>query len=643
MDWLDVRHFFNEVPQSGAELARLQREALADSLFRGTVISDDGRVAALIVRFDEMSDQEFVDRALDARIVAIVEQSAPPGVRVYVAGGPHVKAAVYATIISDELFLTPAAFVMLVVILGLGLGSWRGVVYPLGSVSIATLWTFGAMAYLGHPVTILTNMLAPLLLAIGSVYAVHVLARFQEERRAHPEPAEAALRCLEHQRTPVVLAGITTSIGFSALLITRVPTVFDLAMFSVLGVVSVTLVALTGLPAALALFPPPPPSVERRAGAWVQDRLDALLAGAARVVAARAGLVVAAWALLFAVAVAAIPRIHVDTDYFSYFDESSRLRRDFDDVNRLIAGAIPVYVLFRADEPGSFREPAVLGWVETVQREVAELPGVSHTRSVVDLLRVLNRAMSKDAPGEERLPATRAGIAELLMMVPKGDAEQLVNVDHSRANLIVRTGEVGSGNVRALAERIEGVIDSLETPAGVTADVIGNTVLLARSTDTIAKSPPKTVGVATAVIFLLVTLSLGSARLGAVAMVPNLVPIGIFFGLLGLGAAPLSLPTSLVGSIALGIAIDDTLHFLVRYQNERQRGLSPVEAAAICIRQVGRPIVVTSVMLAGVFLLMSFSGFSSIKDFGVLLAVTMGVCLATDLLLLPAILVRFRI
>ena len=340
---------------------------------------------------------------------------------------------------------------------------------------------------------------------------------------------------------------------------------------------------------------------------------------------------------------AAIPRIEVDTDYFSYFEESSRLRRDFEDVNRLIAGAIPVYVLFRADEPGTFREPAVLGWVEAVQREIAGLHGVSHTRSIVDLLRVLNRAMSKDDPEAERLPESRRGVAELLMMVPKGDAEQLVNVDHSRANLIVRTGEAGSGNVTALAASIEGVIESSQAPPGVVADVIGNTVLLARSTDTIAKSPPKTVGLATAAIFLLVTLVLRSGRLGAVAMVPNLVPIGIFFGLLGLGAAPLSLPTSLVGSIALGIAIDDTLHFLVRYRGERLAGRSPVEAAEICIRQVGRPIVITSVMLAGVFLLMSFSGFASIRDFGILLAITMGVCLATDLLLLPAILVRFRI
>ena len=117
----------------------------------------------------------------------------------------------------------------------------------------------------------------------------------------------------------------------------------------------------------------------------------------------------------------------------------------------------------------------------------------------------------------------------------------------------------------------------------------------------------------------------------------------LFFGALGLGVAPLSLPVSLIGSMALGIAIDDTVHYLVRYRRERQAGADPEEAAGRATRRVGRPIAITSVMLFFGFLLVTVSPFATIAQFGALAAFTMAVCLTTDLMLLPALLVRLRI
>jgi predicted RND superfamily exporter protein len=123
-------------------------------------------------------------------------------------------------------------------------------------------------------------------------------------------------------------------------------------------------------------------------------------------------------------------------------------------------------------------------------------------------------------------------------------------------------------------------------------------------------------------------------------MVPNLVPVVIFFGALGVGAAPLSLPTSLIGSVALGIAVDDTVHFLVRYGRERRLGVDPEEAALLCARRAGRAIAITSFMLMAGFLVVGLSSFATLREFGILSAATMGICLLTDLVLLPALLVR---
>jgi predicted RND superfamily exporter protein len=173
--------------------------------------------------------------------------------------------------------------------------------------------------------------------------------------------------------------------------------------------------------------------------------------------------------------------------------------------------------------------------------------------------------------------------------------------------------------------------------------VTGNAILLARSADGIARGQPQSVALAAVTIFFVIALGLRSPRLGALAMIPNLVPVLVFFGLLGLGAAPLSLPTSLIGCVALGIAIDDTVHYLVRYRAERQTGASPELAIVRCSQFIGRPIAVTSVVLVAGFLVIALSDFATLREFGVLSAATMGICLVNDLILLPALLVRFRV
>ena len=193
-----------------------------------------------------------------------------------------------------------------------------------------------------------------------------------------------------------------------------------------------------------------------------------------------------------------------------------------------------------------------------------------------------------------------------------------------------------------LERQMQEVLDESPLPQGAQARLTGNAILLAHSADAITRSQPRSVGIAALAIFLLISIALRSPRMGAVAMIPNLVPVLIFFGLLGAGLAPLSLPVSLIGCMALGIAIDDSVHFLVRYRRERQRGAHPVEAAELCSRRVGRPVAITSVMLCLGFLVVTGSRFATLQEFGLLSALTMGVCLATDLILLPAVLIRLR-
>lgn len=642
-DWIEVRPFIEDVPSDPAELAVLRRRALGDPLYRKTLVSPDGGAAALNVTFREMTDREFIEADLDGRIREILRRETTPERRFHVSGRPHIKSRMYHAMTRDLSVLIPVALGVTAGVLALVSGSLRAVVLSLATVGTAVLWTFGAIAALERPLTILTVLLAPTLLAIGGVYGVHMVERWQEEGTDLAlAPDARALRTLERMIVPVGIAGLTTVVGFAALLITDVPAVFEIGAFSVLGVASVTLISLTGIPAALALAGPAREAPPRARARWAGRGLDRSLAALARLASRRPGAVIAAWLAVTAAAGAMIPRVTIDTDYLSFFDADDPVRVEFDHVNRLLAGAVPLYVVFDGDEPGRLRDPQVLRSIEAIQQRIDALPGVSRTLSFLDTLRVLNRVLSGDDPEQERIPDTRGAVTELFFLLPKADLQRFATVDQSSANLVVRTGTVGSAALRQLTRRIEGVLDGA-VPDGLEAHVTGNAILLTRAADGVARSQPRTVGLAAAAIFVLLAVGLRSLRLGLVAMVPNVVPVLIFFGALGAGVAPLSLPTSLIGSVALGIAIDATAHYLVRYRAERRAGLDPAAAVLRCNRQVGRPIAIASAMLFFGFLSVTASQFATLREFGTLTAFTMAVCFATDLLLLPAVLVRARI
>lgn len=644
-DRIAIEPFMQSVPHDPVELARLEREALDDPVYRRTLISDDARTAALNVRFREMDDGAFIEGGYDAAVIRVLEEELGVGFEVHVAGRPHVKVAVYRGIASDLMRLGPLVALALAAVLGLllpGLGRARSVALPLGTAALAVLWTHAAIAIAGLSLDLITVLLAPMLLAVASVYGVHVMARFEEERAdAGAAAAEAALATLRELRLPSLIACLTTVIGFMALLVSDVPAVRRFGTYGSIGILSATLLALTAIPASLAGSRTP--RRPRAFGSAAAEALDAMLSALAENVATHVRGVLFASTLLLVVSVALIPRIVIDTDQLSNFAPDHPVRVDFEAIDARLVGAVPLFVPVDGGAPGAMRDPALLASVAALQAALDDVPGVRRTVSVLDSLRPLNRAFHADDPAHARIPDSRAGVSELLFMLPRNETERLLTLDHARMNVVVRTGLVGSSALLSLADRIEAVLDATPLEGDAEAVLTGRALILARGADSLARSQPLGVALATISIAVLVSVALGSVRLGLATMVPNVVPLIAFYGLMGAGAATLSLPTSLVGSMALGIAVDDSVHYMVRYGRERRAGASPDTAVRLATRRVGRPIAITSLMLVLGFGIVTASEFATLSEFGALAAFTMAACLFADLVLLPSVLLRFRL
>ena len=642
-DWIDVARFIDEVPHDPAELADLRARALADPIYPKLVVSRDGSAAAINISFQEISDREFVDRGLDEQIRAIAEAEATPTRSFHFAGRPHVKARTAAIMARDLLRLIPLAVVVAAVVVFLTTGSVRGVLLPLLTCLISVLWTFGLLAWTGTSINLITLVLAPILISLGGLYGVHILERWEIESAEIETAPEAALATLRHVFLPEFLSGVTTTVGFAALIPGGIPGVEQLGLFAFFGTSMLTIISLAGIPATLSLLPHHAERQSRtQLGEVFLKRLDDALVWLADACGRHSNWALGSWALATAVSFAALPLIVVDTDYLTFFDARSDVRRDFATVNERLVGPVPLYVELRGRDEGTFREPGNLRQMEKLQRALERVPGVSATLSMVDVLKQLNRALERGDPGQERIPDSREEVADLVFMAPRGDFRRFANSNHSAANVIVRTAELGSRAIRGLVARIEEEVARLGLEPGLDVEVTGNAVVLNRSADALAGNQISSIVLASATIFGLVYAVFRSFRFAVLVMIPNVTPVILFFGLLGAGIAPLSLPTSMIGCSVLGVAVDDTIHSLVSYRRLRDGGATPEHAVLVTMREVGRPMVISSLMLIAGFLTITVSGFATIREFGWLSALTMVICLAADLVMLPALLVRAR-
>jgi predicted RND superfamily exporter protein len=642
---IEVGPLLGEIPVEPAALAELRGRALADRIYPRTLVAPDARTAAINVFFHTMPDGEFVARGIDGQIHALLEAETAAGRRFYVTGRQHIKAQAHTLMVRDLLWLIPLATVVGASIGWIAGGRPRAAILPVGASLVATLWTFGVLAALDRPLNLITIILGPMLICVGNPYGVHTLTQYDELVAVSRNARDAALAGLGHTITPVLVAGATTVVGFGALMLSEQEAVRQFALFSVLGVLAISLLTVTALPAVLSLLPVSSAEAREpsRFSRAITGATDGLLRRVVALSTRRTTLVLSFWILLAALSLMLIPRIVVDTDYLTFFDPSSRVRRDFASVSERLTGAVPIYVTVDGGREGAFRDPENLEAIARLQAKVDALPGVGVTVSAVDLISALNRAVERDDPKAERIPASRAEITELLFLVPKTKLRRFMNANHSMANLLVRTGESGSASIRELERQLDGAIAAAALPPGLRVQVTGNSIVMNRSVDLVAGNQLGSVTLSAVAIFLIVTATFRSVRTGFLAMIPNLVPVSIFFGMLGAGAAVLSLPTSLIACVALGITIDDTAHYLAAYQRTRSAGLVPEAAAAATTASLGRPIVSTSMMVIGGLAVLALSNFATIREFGYLSAATMLVCLATDLMMTPALLVRGKV
>jgi hypothetical protein len=666
-DVIEPPLLISQIPTDPAALEALRRKVEGSPIYLN-LVSRDGKGAAVLIFFRNLSEDEFINKRVDERLEEIVAREQGPE-KIYLTGMQNIKANSLKLMQQDLRTFTPLSIAVIMGVLGFCFRNLRGVLLPLLSVLCGVVWTLGIMVLSGAAITLGTLVLPSLLIVIGSTYSIYIIAQYEEEGQRGKEEghksdnaAEVVLRALKRVGVPVIVAAFTTVVGFSTLLVNRIATIRALGLYAAAGFASVTVITLTLIPATLVLLPLP----RLRAKGKGVDRLTTLLAQVGQFNRQYQAPIIVAAALLVLPCVWGVTRIRADSNFLRFFKKDSLVRRANEVISEKIGGTQNFDIIVNSGEKEGATTFDLLERIKGLQTYLAALPGVDQTVSIVDYCELLDQAILSNRTGEDvesseegapptpppasagapmttfwERPEQLGGVMQLVHTSPTTFAAWLSS-DSSLARVLVRTRLTSSSDIVRTAEEVRRY-GREHFPPKVTVRPTGSLILLNEATEDIVWGQIKSLGFALAVIFVVLSFMFLSAKVGLLSLLPNLLAILVLFGVMGWTGVTLNLGTSIIASIAIGIAVEDAIRYLARLSAEIQATHDQDLAIFQTVLTVGKPIIYASTALGLGFLTLLFSNFVPIQKFGILTAITIAAAFANDLVLLPALLATTRI
>ncbi len=661
---LEIGKLINEddFPFNGIKARALRDYVLSKKRFRGRLVSADGQSTLIIVALRKGADKTKVI----GQIESIIHERPWPG-RLHLAGLPFQLHEISQYIIKDLQVLSPVVAVVVLLCLYASFRRWRRVLISLAAVGLSTIWTLGIMSLTGVPLTIISDAIPVLLLAIGSAYSIHVIIRFDEA------PAGQKEKALAHVSFSVLLAALTTVAGFLSFVFgSYLSAIREFGVFAAVGIILALVLSLTFVPAALSLTNSLQP---KRSGdsAPTKKELSSLLARLEKwsfEFLRHPKLTLAIFSLVIIVALLGLPQVKRHSKMLDYFEAASTVRQSEDFLEKRFGGSIPVHILIKGD----IQNPAVLSEMKALEAFLEQDPVVHNPLSIADYLAEMNDLMGEG----ERIPETREKVSNLLFLLEGQEGlDQLLVADKTEAVIQATIPSLDVGAMKELVKRIEGRIKESQLQ-GVRMAFSGSPLVYIHLDRSLIQSQFFSLALALGLIYLCVFFLVRSPAAALLGMLPISFTLILVFGLMGYAAIPLDIATVLVGSVSIGIGIDYALHWLNRFRLEvalvsSTENLSDEEirfSAASCplpslplapasrqgspppsansslivpvertLRSAGKAIFINMITVALGFLVLLLGNLIPLRRFGLLVAVTMLSSGLGALTLLPAVVV----
>ena len=587
---------------------------------------------------------DVVERVVNAIRDVLRKHPPPAGYRIHLGGLPTLRTQTIEELKADQAGLLPLGGVVYLLALVIMFRRVSGSLLPLAAVGTGLAWTLGLLSVAGLTLSVVSNVLPMLLLIIGISTCVQIVSMYSEEAAWQPgDRANATRLALTHAAKASFFATLTTLIGFASLTTARATVLQEFGLQAMLGVtllwIAIVLVLGTFFPWFAA------PKHGRRAGPMI--RLAARIAYlcghwvathprrclALSVLAAAAGLVLGR-------------NVQVNSNTVETYGSDHPVVQTLRLIEHELSGIMPLDVVLTADTPGKFLEPDLFRKVDGFQQRVVKIDGVLLARSYVDLHRPaldkLRQASRKD-PDDATLRSRLSRNDKLFRQFPEVvHYRDFQTEDGKQARIMLRTRDLGTRKLLVVIHAIERDLAQTFTPgSGITVQLTGDGYVNSVAMDGLIRDLYRSLLTASFAIFGMIAWQFRSLRVGFIAALPNLTPLALTLGYIGLRGYDMNVGNVIVFTISLGFADDTTIHFLFRYRDELERHGHPLEAIDRTFAATGRAILQTSLLIIAGLSVLLFSDFLPTRRFGELTLVTLTGNLLGVLFTLPACLMLF--
>jgi predicted RND superfamily exporter protein len=602
----------------------------------GTLFSDDARSVTIFLKIKD----ELHKAPSDTLLHRIERLSASFGFEhVRIAG--KIKAVyVYIDRIQEEFVIFFAcSFVLVVVFLYFSFRSFWGIWLPVLVVMLSIIWTLGFMSAINKPLDLMTVLLPTMMFVVGMSDVVHIITKYLEELRDGADRFEAFRHTIKDVGLPTFLTLLTTTIGFLTLLFSNMQPIRDFGIYTSLGCFVAFVLSFTILPSVM-LFMKRPIKIDRENNdLFWNKKLHRLF----RWTIAKRKMLMLATALLIGLSIFGITRIHVNNFLLEDLADEDDLKKDFAFFEDHYAGVRPFEMAIHvSDSSRTIFDSEVLQAMDTIEHYLEHQYGIGFTYSPLTLVKTMNKAYNSGDPAYYSLPGDTSELNTIVTQVKKyrkaSGMRSLISDDQRTGRISGKMEDIGSEKVRALNAKLDEFVKKNVKPGLISYQLTGAATIMDKNNEYLVNNMLQGLIMSVVMVALIIAFIHRSWKMVIISIIPNIIPMIVVGGLMGYFGIDLKSSTSIIFSIAFGIATDDTIHFLARLKIELSKGKSMLYAIKRTYISTGKAVIVTSLILSAGFLTLIMSSFQSTFLFGLLVSVILFIAVFTELLLLPPLL-----
>lgn len=596
----------------------------------GSFISTEGTALAIQLRHTQLLSKEGCD-SLAQSITELTSGWAHP---THVAGRA-VAQKYYVDVMQREVALfVSIGLVILVVFLWVAFQSIWGIAIPLLVVLLSGLWTLGTMEMTGKSIDVMTIVLPTIIFVVGISDVVHILSRYYEELRQGKTQFPAIRAAFKEVGLATFLTTLTTAVGFMTLVTSSVVPIRDFGLYAAAGVGIAYVLAFTLLPSIMMLFPAPRVSNEGSGVVW-NKWLQKTLATVLRRPFAIAGITLG----LTALAAVGTSRIQVDNVLLEDLADDDPFRQEFAFFEREFAGVRPYELAVQVPEGMDPFSVEVQQTMQAITGYLATQYGVGSIVSSDRILAQVNRLNNGDQARFHRIPERQRDIDRLVRAMSRGDGNDPLSLVANRETNALRVfgklPDLGAQHYRAQDASFFEWFEAEFPKSPLELHVTGTARLIDLNVGSLASDMVVGLSIAFLIVALISGLMFRNLPMVVISLIPNMLPLLMIAGIMGWSDIDLKLSTSIIFTIAFGIAVDDTIHFISKLRIELAKGKALKEAVESSFLSAGKAIIITSIILCGGFMTLSLSSFLGTFYIGVLISTTLLLAVVSDLFVLP--------